>query len=168
MIIASRAVSPCSSGLPPNPTVGPHGSISQLVPPATTAFTAVPSPSLRTRQATSLTETHVHKHMINVQFTMQQVRVFEHNTPNLTSRTSLRNFKKQCYVNILVIFTRRKIQKRATKLVINLKKIPYKDRLMHLKLPTLKYRRLCGDMIEVFKIIYNNIYDPEVSPKLRY
>jgi len=106
--------------------------------------------------------------MINVQFTMQQVRVFEHNTPNLTSRTSLRNFKKQCYVNILVIFTRRKIQKRATKLVINLKKIPYKDRLMHLKLPTLKYRRLCGDMIEVFKIIYNNIYDPEVSPKLRY
>ena len=30
-----------------------------------------------------------------------------------------------------------KIQKRATKLVINLKKIPYKDRLMHLKLPTL-------------------------------
>ena len=91
MIIASRAVSPCSSGLPPNPTVGPHGSISQAVPPATTAFTAVPSPSLRTRQATSLTETHAHKHMIKVQFTMQQVHVFEHNAPNLTSRTSPRN-----------------------------------------------------------------------------
>ena len=60
-----------------------------------------------------------------------------------------------------------KIQKRATKLVINLKKIPYKDRLMHLKLPTLKYRRLCGNMIEVFKITHN-IYDPEVSPELRY
>ena len=57
--------------------------------------------------------------------------------------------------------------KRATKLVINLKKIPYKDRLMHLKLPTLKYRRLRGDMIEVFKIMHN-IYDPEVSPELRY
>jgi len=42
-----------------------------------------------------------------------------------------------------------KIQKRATKLVINLKKLPYKDRLMHLKLPTLKYRRLHEDMIEV-------------------
>jgi len=34
-----------------------------------------------------------------------------------------------------------KIQKRATKLVINLKKMPYKDRLIHLNLPTLKYRR---------------------------
>jgi len=29
--------------------------------------------------------------------------------------------------------------------------MPYKDRLMHLNLPTLKYRRLRGDMIEVFK-----------------
>ena len=60
-----------------------------------------------------------------------------------------------------------KIQKRATKLVINFKKIPYKDRLIHLKLPTLKYRRLRGDMIEVFKITHN-IYDPEVLPELRY
>ena len=41
-----------------------------------------------------------------------------------------------------------KIQKRATNLVINLKKIAYKDRLMHLKLPTLKYRRLRGDFSE--------------------
>jgi len=39
---------------------------------------------------------------------------------------------------------------------------------MHLKLPTLKYRRLHGDMIEeVFKITHN-IYDPEVSPEIRY
>jgi len=38
---------------------------------------------------------------------------------------------------------------------------------MHLKLPTLKYRRLHGDMIEVFKIMHN-IYTPEVSPKLTY
>jgi len=29
--------------------------------------------------------------------------------------------------------------------------MPYKDRLMHLNLPTLTYRRLRGDMIEVFK-----------------
>jgi len=38
---------------------------------------------------------------------------------------------------------------------------------MHLKLPTLKYRRLRGDMIVVFKITHN-LYDPEVSPELRY
>jgi len=60
-----------------------------------------------------------------------------------------------------------KIQKRATKLVINFKKIPYTDRLMHLELPTLKYRHLRGDMIEVFKIMHN-IYDSEVSSNLRY
>ena len=47
-----------------------------------------------------------------------------------------------------------KIQKRATKLIIKL----YRDRLYHLNLPTLKYRRLRGDMIEVYKIIHN-IYD---------
>ena len=34
----------------------------------------------------------------------------------------------------------------------------YKERLIHLKLPTLKFRRLRGDMIEVFKIL-NGYYD---------
>jgi len=33
-----------------------------------------------------------------------------------------------------------KVSKRATKLVINFKKIPHKDRPMHFKLPNLKYR----------------------------
>ena len=36
------------------------------------------------------------------------------------------------------------VQKRATKLVITLKKLPYKERLEHLHLVTLKYRRLRG------------------------
>jgi len=60
-------------------------------------------------------------------------------------------------------------KKTATKLVINLKRFhnPYKDSLMHLKLPALKYRQLRGDMIAVFKITHN-IYDPELSPELRY
>jgi hypothetical protein len=34
----------------------------------------------------------------------------------------------------------------------------YNERPKRLKMPTLKYRRMRGDMIEVFKII--NIYDP--------
>jgi len=34
-----------------------------------------------------------------------------------------------------------------------------------LNLPTVKYRQLHGDMIEVFKIIHN-IYDAKVSPQL--
>ena len=33
-----------------------------------------------------------------------------------------------------------KVQKRATKLVISLKKLPYKERLLQLNLHTLKYR----------------------------
>ena len=38
-----------------------------------------------------------------------------------------------------------KVQKKATKLIINLKNMSYTDRLKRLNLPTLKYRRLRGD-----------------------
>ena len=46
-----------------------------------------------------------------------------------------------------------KVQKRATRFIISLKKYSYKDRLIQLNLPKLKYRRLRWDMIEVFKIV---------------
>jgi hypothetical protein len=52
-----------------------------------------------------------------------------------------------------------KVQMRATKLVQNLKKYCYEARLRWLSLPTLKYRRLRGDMILVYSIVsekYNN------------
>jgi len=42
---------------------------------------------------------------------------------------------------------------RATKLVITVKHVSYKERLEQLKLPTLKYRVTRGDMIEVYKIL---------------
>ena len=42
---------------------------------------------------------------------------------------------------------------RVTKIVIGLKSLPYYERLRKLKLSTLKYRRLHGDMIEVYKIL---------------
>ena len=51
---------------------------------------------------------------------------------------------------------------RATKLVISIKNFAYKDRLKRLKLPTLKYRRIRGDMIEVYKILINK-YDSRVN-----
>ena len=54
-------------------------------------------------------------------------------------------------------------QKRATKMLRSIKNLPYKERLIHLKLPTLKYRRLRGDMIEVFKIL-NGYYDENTVP----
>ena len=55
-----------------------------------------------------------------------------------------------------------KVQMRATKLVITIKNLTYKDRLKRLKLPTLKYRCIRGDMIEVCKSLTNN-YDSRVN-----
>jgi hypothetical protein len=50
------------------------------------------------------------------------------------------------------------VQHRATKLVPGLHDLPYTDRLRILKLPTLAFRRLRGDMIETYKIL-SGIYD---------
>ena len=43
-----------------------------------------------------------------------------------------------------------------------MKNLEYEERLRKLKLPTLKYRRMRGDMIETFKII-TGIYDKRVT-----
>jgi hypothetical protein len=58
-----------------------------------------------------------------------------------------------------------KIQKRATKNIQGCRHMSYKDRLTYLELPSLKYRRLRGDMIEVYKIL-NFIYAPVLAPAL--
>ncbi len=57
------------------------------------------------------------------------------------------------------------VQRRATKQIPSLKELEYPERLRKLKLPTLKYRRLRGDMIEVYKILSEK-YDTEVTPGL--
>ena len=57
------------------------------------------------------------------------------------------------------------VQRRATKLVPGLKNLEYEDRLRRLKLPTLAYRRLRGDLIEVYKVMTCK-YDPEVCEGL--
>jgi hypothetical protein len=51
-----------------------------------------------------------------------------------------------------------RVQMRATKMIRGLKHLSYIDRLKALNLPTLRYRRQRGDMIEVYKII-NGYYD---------
>ena len=51
------------------------------------------------------------------------------------------------------------VQRRFTKKIIGLSDLEYEDRLRKLRLPSLEYRRLQGDMIEVYKIL-QNIYDP--------
>ncbi len=47
-----------------------------------------------------------------------------------------------------------KVQRRATKSIPSLKELPYQDRLRRLGLPTLAYRRLRGDLIQVYKIMH--------------
>ena len=59
-----------------------------------------------------------------------------------------------------------KVQKRATKFVISFKKYFYKDRLIQLNLPTLKYRRLRWDMIEVFQVELKQKYDTTIVPEI--
>ena len=51
---------------------------------------------------------------------------------------------------------------RATKLIPGFKELSYEERLKKLHLPTLKYRRVRGDMIELYKILSGK-YDSEVS-----
>ncbi len=57
------------------------------------------------------------------------------------------------------------VQRRATKLLPELKNLSYPERLTRLKLPTLSYRRARGQMIEVYKII-SNTYDKNVTSNL--
>jgi hypothetical protein len=58
-----------------------------------------------------------------------------------------------------------KIQKRATKNVQGCRLLSYRERPRYLNLPSLKYRRLRSDMIEVFKIL-NNFYSQSIAPDL--
>ena len=46
------------------------------------------------------------------------------------------------------------VQRRATKLLSNIQFLPYTDRLKHLGIPSLEYRRLRADMLQVFKILF--------------
>ena len=57
------------------------------------------------------------------------------------------------------------IQRHYTKKIQGFKDKSYKERLTILKLPSLSFRRLRGDLIEVYKIVHN-IYDPITTKKL--
>lgn len=46
------------------------------------------------------------------------------------------------------------IQRRATKLLPEIRDLNYSERLMHLNLPTLQYRRKRYDLIQLFKIVH--------------
>ena len=59
-----------------------------------------------------------------------------------------------------------KVQRRATKRVPELSHLPYEDRLRKLKLPTLVYRRIRGDLINTFKYV-TGLYDAACGLTLR-
>ena len=48
-----------------------------------------------------------------------------------------------------------KVQRRVTKLIPELKLMSYRDRLVELKLPSIKFRQIRGDLIQTFKIVHH-------------
>ena len=58
-----------------------------------------------------------------------------------------------------------KVQRKATKVILHGKKLSYVLRLQALKLPSLVYRRIRGDMIEIYKIVTGK-HDTHCCPKL--
>ncbi len=54
------------------------------------------------------------------------------------------------------------VQRRASKMLPYLQNLTYEERLRKLDLPTMVYRRLRGDMVEVYKIL-NQHYYPAVN-----
>ena len=57
------------------------------------------------------------------------------------------------------------VQRRATKLIPGLRDLSYPERLRNIDIPTLAYRRLRGDMVELYKIISGR-NDPAVGVQL--
>ena len=60
-----------------------------------------------------------------------------------------------------------RVQMRATKAFCKNKDMSYEERLRDLKLPTLRFRRTRGDMIEVFKVAHN-LYDKRTAVTLNF
>ena len=55
------------------------------------------------------------------------------------------------------------VQRRATKQLPGFGHLNYSERLRKLKLPTLSYRRLRGDLIEAYKMLSGEDYDVDVA-----
>ena len=57
------------------------------------------------------------------------------------------------------------IQRHYTRYIIGTDNLSYEERMKFLNLPSLEYRRLRGDLIEVYKICHN-LYDPLTTKSL--
>ena len=72
--------------------------------------------------------------------------------PNLEYAQVVWSPKLRKYVHML-----ENVQRRATRLIDGYRNLTYEERLRKLGLPTLEYRRLANDMIEVYKHLH--VYD---------
>ena len=57
------------------------------------------------------------------------------------------------------------VQRKLTKHIKGLSNTPYEERLKYIKLPSMEYRQIRGDLIQVFKIAHN-YYDPITTKSL--
>lgn len=67
-----------------------------------------------------------------------------------------------------------RVQRRATKLVVEVRHLPYTERLRYLGLPSLYYRRRRGDMIQVYQVLHGGVdvaadifFSPAVTSRTR-
>ena len=81
---------------------------------------------------------------------------------HLESQSSVWCPYKKKYIDSL-----EKVQRRATRMLPGMADKEYEERLKILQIPSLTYRRLRGDMLEVYKMTSGE-YDPEVIPKLQF
>ena len=57
------------------------------------------------------------------------------------------------------------VQRKYSKHINGLSNIPYEERLRRIKLPSLEFRQLRGDMLQVYKIAHN-FYDPQSTSSI--
>ena len=59
------------------------------------------------------------------------------------------------------------VQRRATRMIPGMKDLDYHERLQHLNLPTLAYRRLRGEMIELYKMTHGLYEDHLIGDRIQ-
>ena len=60
------------------------------------------------------------------------------------------------------------VQRRFSKKILEVKKLPYEERLSKINLPSLEYRRFRGDLIETYKIAHNYYDNASVNSLLKF